>query len=87
MPGTAFRRYQNELFSAGYIKVKSGKQATGYQYEIVSYEEYRNLKAGIETVLDEALQQLKQATAPVVSHSGNGSPKKQVISGKAAVSQ
>jgi response regulator of citrate/malate metabolism len=80
LPGTTFRRYQNELYNAGYIKVRSGKQATGYQYEIVSYEEYQNLKAGIETVLDEALQRLKQAGAPAVSHSQNGSLNEQPIS-------
>lgn len=57
MPGTTFRRYQNELLANGYLKIKSGKQAAGYLYEVVSYEEYQHLKAEIDTVLDKVLSQ------------------------------
>lgn len=90
IPGTTFRRYQNELFGCGYIKIRSGKKETGYQYEIVSYEEYQQLRAGIETVLEEALHKLKkpgqkvetptmQTGQPVVSQPASGSLKPQEI--------
>jgi S-ribosylhomocysteine lyase LuxS involved in autoinducer biosynthesis len=55
--------------------VKSGKKATGYQYEIISPDEYEQLKKSIASVLDEVLEACKQASAPNVSHSQNGSPK------------
>lgn len=70
--GTTLRRYHHQLLDVGLIRVRSGKKATGYQYEIISPDEYEKLKASISTVLDEVLK--KCATAPKVSHSQNGSP-------------
>jgi hypothetical protein len=71
--GTTLRRYHHGLLDVGLIRVKNGKKATGYQYEIISTEEYEKLKESISTVLDQVLQEC--ANAPVVSHSQNGSPK------------
>lgn len=85
--GTTLRRYQNELLACGYIRIKSGKKETGYEYEIASYEEYQNLRSGIETVLDEALSKLKQAGHTNVSHKENGSRKNQKTSKKQTVSR
>lgn len=86
LPGTTFRRYQNELLNYGYIRIRSGKKAIGYQYEVLSYEEYKKLKTAIENVLDEVLNKIKSlstsANAPVVSHKENGSPKKRIINKK-----
>jgi hypothetical protein len=87
LPGTTFRRYQNALLSCGYIRVKSGKAAKGFLYEVVSFEEYQNLRNGIESILDEVLQNLRQATPPIVSQPENGSPKAQKINTKKAVSR
>lgn len=78
--GTTFRRYQNELLNIGYLKIKNGKQATGYEYEVTSYQEYQNLKADITNVLDNILKQLDQTTKPALSHKQNGSPKTQKAS-------
>jgi len=97
IPGTTFRRHQNELLNSGYIKIRGGKKETGYQYEIVSYEEYHQLRAGIETVLEEVLKQLKhpgtsaavqpkKAATPAVSQSVNGSAKPQEINTHTPVS-
>lgn len=69
--GTTLRRYHNHLLDVGLIKIKSGKQSTGFTYEIITADEYEKLKHSITTVLDEVLK--KCATAPVVSHSKNGS--------------
>ena len=75
--GTTLRRYHNQLLDNFMITIKSGKQATGYTYEITNPEEYQNLKATIDRVLDEILtvQKTKQASKPPVSHRRNGSPK------------
>ena len=73
--GTTLRRYHNELLSCGMIRVKAGKKNVGYQYEVVSYEEYEKLHNQINSMLDQILHKL-QASAPQVSHSKNGSPKK-----------
>ncbi len=71
--GTTLRRYHHSLLDVGLIRVKSGKKATGYQYEIISPDEYEELKESIASVLDDVLKEC--ATAPVVSHSQNGSAK------------
>jgi hypothetical protein len=54
------KRYMLELMSNYHIRVANGKRARGYEYEIMSYEEYNALKRGIETVLDEILANLKE---------------------------
>lgn len=71
--GTTLRRYHHSLLDVGLVRVKSGKKATGYQYEIISPDEYEKLKESIASVLDDVLKEC--ATAPVVNHSKNGSPK------------
>jgi hypothetical protein len=84
--GTTLRRYHHELLSCGMIKVKAGKKNIGYQYEVVSYEEYASLHERIDSLLDEILQRLR-AGEPRVSHSQNGSPKKKNDRELKAVSQ
>ena len=93
--GTTLRRYHNELKENGYLTIKSGKPQTGYTYEIVSCEEYKNLQSSIDNVLDQQLETLRnktvspdtrQATKPPVSHPQNGSPKKLNNKKKEAVS-
>ena len=79
--GTTYRRYQRELLEQGYIRIKGGERTTGYTYEITSPGEYEELKAGVETVLDEVLDRLC-ASEPVVRHPRGGSPKSQKISAK-----
>lgn len=78
--GTTLRRYHYSLLDVGLIRVKSGKKSTGFQYEIISPDEYKQLKQRIDTILDEVLEQCKGslsvercATAPGVSHTQNGS--------------
>jgi predicted transcriptional regulator len=84
--GTTLRRYHNELLSCGMIRVKAGKKNVGYQYEVVSYEEYEKLHNQIKSMLDEILDKL-QATAPQVSQSKNGSPKKKSVRKLSSVSR
>jgi len=74
------------LLSCGMIRVKAGRKNAGYQYEVVSYEEYAKLHEHIEGMLDEILNRL-QAGEPSVSQSKNGSPKKKSASKLGSVSQ
>jgi len=95
MSGTTLRRYHNELKESGYLTIKSGKPQTGYTYEIVSYEEYKNLQTNINNVLDKQLLELRnnsqsdtdRATKPQVSQEQNGSPKRLKTKKKPLVSQ
>lgn len=84
--GTTLRRYHNELLSCGMIRVKAGKKNIGYQYEVVSYEEYAAMHQRINGMLDEILNKLR-ASEPSVSHSQKGSPKQKKTSKLKAVSQ
>jgi len=87
LPGTTFRRYQNALLSCGYIRVKSGKQSSGFLYEVASFEEYEKLRNNIKNILDEVLHNLQQATPPVVSYMENGALKAQKTNKKKVVNQ
>ena len=54
------KRHLFQLAMNGYIKVVGGdKFRKGYEYEIVSYEEYKDLQGNIKTALDAALERIK----------------------------
>ena len=53
------KRYMLQLLENNYIKKSTGDKAKGFNYEIVSYEEYETLKNSISTVLDDILNKLK----------------------------
>jgi len=73
------KRYMLELMANYHIRVANGKKARGYEYEIVSYEEYEKLKRGIETVLDEMLDKIKQSNgSPVVQNQNEPLKRKKV---------
>ena len=71
--GTTLRRYHHSLLDVGLIRVKSGKKSTGYQYELVSPDEYQQLRQSIAGVLDEMLEKCRNGV-PGVSQKVNGSP-------------
>jgi len=87
--GTTLRRYHNQLLDTGLIRIKEGKKATGYQYEIVSPDEYEALKNKVDHVLGEFFLTCssvvnqgspnpdgrRRANTPSVSHKQNGSVK------------
>jgi DNA primase catalytic core len=52
-------RYLHELESRGYIGRTGGNRKYGFEYEITAWEEYEQLKNGIN-ILDEILQKLKE---------------------------
>ena len=52
------KKYMVELQQYGYVRKKEGDKKKGYQYEVSSFEEYEQLQARINTVLDEILESL-----------------------------
>ena len=65
-------RYLSQLEQRGYLKRTGGYRNTGYEYEIVSWDEYEMLKQGID-VLDHTLEKIR---AQSLSRSGSGKAKK-----------
>jgi predicted transcriptional regulator len=73
IPISTVKRYHGALLQAGYIKRIVDTKTKAYHYEIVSYEEYRQLQDSIRTVLD----QISQLTGPAPAHQ-RSEPKKKV---------
>ncbi len=61
LPTSTIKRYQLYLQQSGYIRVAQGKKHKGYEYEIVSYEEYMKLQKHIATAMDEILERLSSS--------------------------
>jgi DNA-binding MarR family transcriptional regulator len=53
------KRYLFELTRNGYIKIKGGSKYRGFEYEIIDYEEYENLRSNIDAKLAEILAKIK----------------------------
>jgi DNA-binding MarR family transcriptional regulator len=74
IPVSTVKRYHLALLQAGYIKRIPDPATRTYRYEIVSYEEYRQLQDSIGGVLDAITDRL---SGPVPAHPGS-EPKKKV---------
>ena len=59
------KRYNLSLTTNYYIKKIKGKTGTAYQYEIVSYKEFQELRNHITSVLDNNLKKLDQFASPL----------------------
>jgi hypothetical protein len=59
------KRYNLSLTLNYYIKNIKGKKGATYNYEIVSYKEFQELRNHITSVLDENLKKLDQFTSPL----------------------
>lgn len=51
------KRYLDELEAMGYIKCKNRSRVTGHEYEIATWDDYQNLKKGID-LMDDILNKL-----------------------------
>ena len=60
IPLTTVKRHHLDLVMCGYLKSSKAKASKAYLYEVVSYEEYKQLQKSINTVLDEGLKQLQK---------------------------
>lgn len=90
IPITTIKRYHLDLLTNGYLRVSKKDKLRGYEYEVISYEEYKQLQEGINQVLENSLKNLPKAKKPSSSplaQSTNGLPNKQKISKKKLVAQ
>jgi predicted transcriptional regulator len=55
---TSVKRYHQELYNKHFLKIKKKNKQKGFEYEIVSYEEYKQLKENISTILDQTLNKV-----------------------------
>ena len=68
IPSSTLKRYLYELVRNGYVKVRGGSKYRGFEYEVVDYEEYKELQSSIDEKLASILSKIK--TTPAV---GGGS--------------
>ncbi|MBN1462048.1 MAG: hypothetical protein JW922_00020 [Paludibacteraceae bacterium] len=83
IPLTTVKRHHFDLYNSGYLKIARKDKFKGYEYEIVSYEEYKKLQDGINNVLENSLKNLSELvkpSSPRSAQSGNGLPKTQKAS-------
>lgn len=89
-PITTIKRHHFDLYNCGYLRVVKKDKLKGYEYEIISYEEYKQLQAGITGVLEESLKNLskqQQPNSPTAAQSKSGLPKPQKTKGVAKAAQ
>lgn len=84
IPVTTVKRHHLDLYNSGYLKINKKDKYKGFLYEIVSYEEYNQLKSNIINILDNNLKELeknlsqqKQPNSPHIAQGINGLPKTQ----------
>lgn len=84
IPLTTVKRHHLDLYNSGYLRIAKKDKFKGYEYEIVSYEEYQKLKDGIDNVLEKSLKNLSELVepnSPAPDQLKNGLPKTQKKSG------
>ncbi|MEI9811047.1 MAG: hypothetical protein WDO16_25940 [Bacteroidota bacterium] len=83
---STIKRHNLELLQSGYIKKREDKKTKAYHFEIVSYEEYKQLQQSIATVLDNILKELT-ANRPKAAQSANEPVKRRTSKALAALAQ
>ena len=68
------KRYSLSLLYNYYLKRVKGTKSKGYEYQVVSYEEFRKLKEQIGNVLDQTLEQLRKAVESKAPKQAIGTP-------------
>jgi hypothetical protein len=84
------KRYHYDLYNCGYLKIAKKDKLKGYEYEIVSYEEYKELQQGINQVLENGLKNLSKENKPtssVIAQLVSEPPKVQKINKKTKAAQ
>ncbi len=74
------KRYNLSLITNYYIKKIEGKKGSVYNYQIVSYEEFKQLRAQISNVLDDSIKKLEGFTSPLEVQSSSEPVKENNIS-------
>lgn len=65
---TTLRRYNTVLLQENYIKRIPNKKTKSFVYEIINYNEYRELKTVIDSALQRCMSTIQSAITPVVRH-------------------
>lgn len=73
------KRYNLSLINNYYIKKVEGKTGTAFSYEIVSYQEFQELRNHITSVLDNSLEKLNQFTGSELVQNKNEPVKQKKI--------
>lgn len=55
---SSLKRYLINLSQNGYVKIVGGTKSRGFEYEVINFEEYQELKSGITNVLNEILKRV-----------------------------
>jgi hypothetical protein len=86
LPISSIKRHNLELQQSNYIKRNESKQTKAYHFEIVSYEEYKQLQNSIATVLDNIYNRLT-AHQPKTAQSKNEPMKPKAVKRLTATAQ
>jgi len=62
IPYSTLKRYLLQLRQNGFVEVVGGDRKNGFCYQITEPKEYEELKNGVQTALDEALNKLLETT-------------------------
>ena len=76
MHPSKIKRYLYSLSTYNFIRITGGNRfKTGFEYEVVATDEYKNLEDAVNTVLDNVLEDIKQKVSGsgglLVAHGGN----------------
>ena len=57
---SSVKRYHKELYNKHFLKIKKKSKQGGFEYEIMSYNEYKEMQENITSILDQTLNKVKQ---------------------------
>lgn len=77
---TTLRRYNAQLLAENYIQRVKKAKTKSYCFEVVDVDEYTNLKAQINSALQNCIIQIELAISPQSRHQQNGEVKKERVS-------
>jgi hypothetical protein len=64
MHPSKIKRYLYSLSTYNFIRITGGNRfKTGFEYEVIATDEYKNLENAVNTVLDTVLEEIKQKTS------------------------
>jgi predicted transcriptional regulator len=77
---TTLRRYNTQLLAENYIQRVKKSKTKSYCFEVVDVDEYSNLKAQINSALQNCILQIELATSPPSRHQQNVEAKEKKVS-------
>jgi len=62
MPFSTVARYHHQLLNVGYLKIEKEKGSKTFNYQVVSYQEYKQMQERISDVLDQLFKEIAKAS-------------------------